>query len=189
MGFLILSGFRGGGVTPACPGPFGGSNSADWADVLALPVIPCLLPLIMPDVVLQAEPYGSLLFAPEVPCIVVQWHGFANSQQFRGLMDDSLTWFGEQAQQTWPLGWLMDARLMSAISPVDQLWLETDWNPRAYAAGLRHIGIVSAENIFGRIATQVYIANTVAQSHYTLEPASLATPEEARRWIQYALAD
>ncbi|WP_460676800.1 hypothetical protein [Hymenobacter coalescens] len=141
----------------------------------------------MSDVVIQAESYGSLLFAPEVPSLVVQWHGFANSQQFRGLMDEGLTQFGEQAQRTWPLGWIMDARQMSAITPADQIWLETDWNPRAYAAGLRHIGIVTSENIFGRIATQVYIANSVAQTHYTLELASLATPDEAKRWVRARL--
>jgi hypothetical protein len=138
----------------------------------------------MSDVVIRAESYGSLLFAPEVPCVITQWHGFANSLQFRGIMNDGLAWFEEQAQRTWPLGWLADARQMSAISPVDQIWLETDWNPRAYAAGIRHISIVTAENIFGRIATQVYAANTVAQSHYTLEPVTFATLEEAKRWLQ-----
>lgn len=141
----------------------------------------------MSDVVLQAESYGSLLFAPEVPCVMVQWHAFANSQQFRSLMDRSLEAFAEQAQQAWPLGWLMDARQMSAIVPADQIWLETDWNPRAYAVGVRHIGIVSAENIFGRIATQVYIANTVAQTHYTLEPVALASLDEAKDWVRDAL--
>ncbi|GAB3830483.1 hypothetical protein [Hymenobacter jeollabukensis] len=142
----------------------------------------------MSDVVLEAESYGSLLFAPEVPCVVVQWHAFANSQQFRSLMDNSLEAFADQAQLHWPLGWLMDARQMSAITPADQIWLETDWNPRAYAAGLRHIGIVTAENIFGRIATQVYIANTVAQSHYTLEAASLPSLDDAKDWVREALS-
>lgn len=141
----------------------------------------------MSDVVIQAESYGSLLFAPEVPCVITQWHGFANSQQFRAIMEQGLAWFEQESQRTWPLGWLNDARQMSAIVPADQIWLETDWNPRAYAAGIRHVGIVTAENIFGRIATQVYSANTVAQAHYTLEPASFATPEEARRWLQQRL--
>ena len=141
----------------------------------------------MSDVVIQSQTHGSLLFAPEVPCVVVQWHGFANSQQFRGLMDEALTWFGGRAQQTWPLGLLIDARLMSAITPADQIWLETDWNPRAYAAGLRHIGMVTAENIFGRIATQVYIANTVAQGHYTIEPVGFGRLDEAKAWVRQML--
>lgn len=142
----------------------------------------------MSDVVLQAESYGSLLFAPDVPCVIVQWHAFANSQQFRHLMDESLAAFTEQAQQHWPLGWLMDARQMSAIVPADQIWLETDWNVRAYATGLRQIGLVSAENIFGRIATQVYIANTVAQAHYTLDPVARPTLEATKDWVRDALA-
>ncbi|OON67716.1 hypothetical protein [Hymenobacter sp. CRA2] len=141
----------------------------------------------MSDVALHAESYGSLLLAAEVPCLIVQWHGFANSQQFRALMDQSLQRFDAEAQRTWPLGWLMDARQMSAIVPADQIWLETDWNARAYAAGIRHISIVTAENIFGRIATQVYIANTVAQSHYVLEPMAFASLDDAKRWLRQGL--
>lgn len=141
----------------------------------------------MAESLIISEPFGDVLLSSDVPCVVVRWHSFANSAQFRALMDQALEQFQQHSVQTWPLGWLMDSRQMSALVPADQYWLETDWNPRAFQAGIRHVGIVSSENIFGRIAAQVYTANTIAREDYTLEPAMFATAEEARRWLRQNL--
>ncbi|UYZ57860.1 hypothetical protein [Hymenobacter latericus] len=138
----------------------------------------------MAESVVISEPYGDVLLMPDVPCVAVRWHSFANSAQFRSLMDEALAYYTREAQQTWPLGWLFDLRKMSALVPADQLWLETDWNPRAYSLGVRHIGMVSSENIFGRIAAQVYAANTTAREDYVLEPEILGTLEETKRWVR-----
>lgn len=141
----------------------------------------------MTDISLINEPYGSMLLAPEVPCLIVQWHGFANSQQFRSLMDRGLALYTAQARRTQPLGWLADTRLISAITPTDQQWLNTDWNPRAYAAGIRHVSFVLAENVFGQIAVQNYTANTETAAAYTIEPAHFRTMPEAKQWLRQAL--
>jgi hypothetical protein len=134
-----------------------------------------------------SEPFGDVLLSSDVPCVIVRWHSFANSAQFRSLMDRALEQFRQQSLHTSSLGWLMDSRQMSALVPADQYWLETDWNPRAYQAGIRYIGIVSSENIFGRIAAQVYAANTVARDDYQLEPETFATLDEAKRWLRLNL--
>jgi hypothetical protein len=141
----------------------------------------------MAETVVISESFGDVLLMPEVPCVAVRWHSFANSVQFRSLMDRALSCFVHEAQRTWPLGWMIDMRKMSALVPADQLWLETDWNPRAYHQGIRHIGMVSSENIFGRIAAQVYAANTTAREDYILEPAIHATLEETKRWLRQNL--
>jgi hypothetical protein len=137
--------------------------------------------------IIYSETYGDVVWSPDVPCLITRWHAFANSQQFRSLMDRGLDYFQQKSQQTWPIGWLADARQMSALVPADQLWLETDWNPRAYAAGIQHIGIVTSENIFGRIATQVYAANTTAQSSYIIQPNMFTTLEEAKKWLRQVI--
>ncbi len=141
----------------------------------------------MADTVLIAEPYGSMLLAPEVPCLIVQWHGFANRQQFRSLMDRGLALYIIEASRTRPLGWLADTRLISAITPDDQQWLNTDWNPRAYAAGIRHVSFVLAESVFGQMSVQSYTANTEAAAAYVIEPSHHRTLPEAKRWLRAAL--
>lgn len=62
----------------------------------------------MSDTVACAEPYGSLLFAPEIPCVIISWRGFANSEKFRSLMNRGLELYIAQAARTQPLGWLAD---------------------------------------------------------------------------------
>ena len=44
----------------------------------------------MADTVLYTQPYGAISLALEVPCLIVTWYGFANSEQFRELMDQGL---------------------------------------------------------------------------------------------------
>ncbi|MFD2783874.1 hypothetical protein [Hymenobacter rubripertinctus] len=143
----------------------------------------------MPDTTLIAEPYGSMLLAAEVPCLIVQWHGFANRQQFQSLMDRGLALYMEESRRTRPLGWLADTRLVSAVTPDDQQWLRTNWNPRAHAAGIRHVSFVSPESVFGQMSVQGYTANTAAADAYAIDVAHHRTLPEAKRWLRQALQE
>jgi hypothetical protein len=78
------------------------------------------------DTVLYAQPYGAMLLAPDVPCLIVAWYGFANSEQFRELMDHGLALYQAEAQHTQPLGWLADTSGLSAIRAADQQWLAAE---------------------------------------------------------------
>ncbi|SEU06160.1 hypothetical protein [Hymenobacter actinosclerus] len=141
----------------------------------------------MPDSTLIAESYGSMLLAPEVPCLIGQWHTFANRQQFRSLMDRGLDLYIQESHRTQPLGWLADTRQISAITPDDQNWLRTDWNPRAYAAGIRHVSFVAPESVFGQMAVQGYTANTQSADAYAIEVVHHQTLPEAKQWLRRAL--
>ncbi|NVO86445.1 hypothetical protein [Hymenobacter terrestris] len=143
----------------------------------------------MPDRTLITETYGSVLLAPEVPCLIVQWHTFANRQQFRSFMDRSLELYIQEHRHTQPLGLLGDTRLVGAVTPDDQHWLRTDWNPRAYAAGIRHMGFVAPESVFGQISVQSYTNNTEAANAYTINIAHYNTLPEAKQWLHQALQE
>ncbi|RFP66086.1 hypothetical protein D0N36_05015 [Hymenobacter lapidiphilus] len=141
----------------------------------------------MPDSALITETYGSMLLAPEVPCLIVQWHTFANRQQFRSFMDRSLELYIQEGQRTRPLGLLGDTRQVGAVTPDGQNWLRTNWNPRAYAAGIRHMGFVASESIFGQISVQSYTDNTEAANAYAINIAHYNTLPEAKQWLHQAL--
>lgn len=76
----------------------------------------------MDDIILHEEPYGCLLLSPQVPCIIITWNGFANSTQFRWLMNRDLELYIVEAARTQPLGWLADTRDVSAVKEMDQEW-------------------------------------------------------------------
>ncbi|GAA4363760.1 hypothetical protein GCM10023185_32750 [Hymenobacter saemangeumensis] len=141
----------------------------------------------MPHSILHSEPYGAILLANDVPCIVVQWHGFANSQQLRSLKDRGLALYTEQTGRTQPLGWICDTRHFSAVKPDDQQWLATDWNLRAFRAGVRHLCFVRPESVFGQMSVDTYIANTNANSAYSIVPAQHNSIAAAKRWLKQQL--
>jgi len=137
----------------------------------------------MADITLAAYAYGSVLFDPDVPCIITRWHSFANRQQFQTMMDEALACYQAEARRTWPLGWLADTRRMSALTSDDQHWLHTIWNPRAYKAGIRHIGIVQSENVFGQIAAASYSTKTLTSKDYQIQPVTQPTIAAAKQWL------
>ncbi|AMJ65255.1 hypothetical protein [Hymenobacter sp. PAMC 26628] len=141
----------------------------------------------MSDVVLIAEPYGSMLFAPEVPCLIVQWHGFARSVELRSLLDRGLALYEAKTRQCKPLGWLADTRQLGAVRAETQQWLKDDWNPRAAAAGIRHVSLVVPETVFGQISVGTYSANAAAAEAYCLTSSQHHTLDVAKAWLREQL--
>jgi hypothetical protein len=118
----------------------------------------------MSDQVILATPYGTALADPAIPCVITQWHGFANKTEFIALQGAALTYFEQHSTPSHPWGWVGDVRYMGAIPEEAQRWLQNDFNPRALAAGLRVISVIVAESIFGKIATQRYEQQTARQA-------------------------
>lgn len=142
----------------------------------------------MSDITLVSEPYGAVYLAPEVPCIIIQWTGFANSEQLRYLMNAAqATYIDEAKRQKGPIGWIADSRGLGAVLSADQQWLHTEWNPRTYQAGVRYIAIVEAETVFGKISAQQYVTNVTRSEAYTFHTRTLPTLEAAKQWLQDVL--
>ena len=143
----------------------------------------------MSDTLLHAEPFGRLLLAPEVPCVIIAWDGFANSTQFRFLMDRGLELYRAEAARTRPLGWLADTRDVRAVKTIDQEWMQNDWNTRAFAAGIHHVSFVVPETVFGQISVQSYTSN-VADANanaYDIATSQHHTLEKAKAWLKTAI--
>jgi len=142
----------------------------------------------MPDQVIFSEPYGTVLVDTSVPCIITQWHAFANTTEFIALQLFALEYFEAHSSPARPWGWVGDVRQMGAIPAKAQAWLLADFNPRATAAGLREVSVVVAENIFGQLATQTYAQNTQqARSAYELSTHFYDSIEAAKAGTRQAL--
>jgi len=139
----------------------------------------------MPKQVILDEPYASVWAEGDVPCIIVQFHAFANRDHFKELMMAGLAHYQAYSRPAQRWGWIADTRQMSAIPKEVQQWLADDWNARAYQAGLREMSIVTPTNILGRLATQHYAEQAVARpEQYVLEPVYYASLDEARQQVR-----
>jgi hypothetical protein len=142
----------------------------------------------MPDQAIFSESYGIVLIDASVPCVITQWHAFANAKEFIALQQFALEHFEAHSSPARPWGWIGDVRQMGAIPAKAQAWLLTDFNPRASAAGLREVSVVLAETIFGQLATQAYAQNTEqARSTYELHTHFYNSLETAKAGAQLAL--
>jgi hypothetical protein len=105
-------------------------------------------------------------------------------------MDTGLAYYAQQSTSEQPWGWIGDVRHMSAIPRQVQQWLVTDWNLRAFQAGIRQVSVVQAQNVLGELATQAYIRNTAARRNqyeiYSVYYPSLrAAKQGARQALQH----
>lgn len=116
----------------------------------------------MPNTEIFSEPYGRVFIDEAVPCVVIQWLGFANRTEFVALQDTALRYLEAHATPARPWGLVADVRRMGAIPAEVQVWLVKEFNPRAVAAGLREVSVVPAENVFGQLATQRYQRDSTA---------------------------
>ena len=142
----------------------------------------------MSDTILVSESYGMISVAPEVPSTIIEWTGFANSEQLRYLMNETLRQYISQTkQQKGAVGWIADMHGLGAVKSTDQQWLHTDWNPRAYAAGVRYMAFVEAESVFGKISVQQYATNVTRSDEYTFHIRHLPTMAAAKEWLAEVL--
>ncbi len=77
---------------------------------------------------------------------------------------------------------LSDHQLMPAIMPQDQLWLATDWAPRAVHESLyRHCAVVDAYDVYNRLSTTSVVQHI--RRSLDLRVAHFPDHESAERWL------
>ena len=119
----------------------------------------------------------KVYYDPDVPCIIMEWKGFANSQAFRkgnehvlaALVDRNVTKV------------IVDIRHMRVISITDQEWLWENWLPRAMRAGYRVCAMVTSEDFFNRVSVE-NVTKRIDPNQFTLQHFNSLLM--ARAWIK-----
>ena len=86
----------------------------------------------------------------EVPCVIMTWKGYATSREFREANERILGVLCERNASKL----LGDIKEFVLIGADDQHWLSTNWIPRAMAAGLRTVAMVTPVFYFNRVAVE-----------------------------------
>jgi hypothetical protein len=122
------------------------------------------------------NPICSVTVDKSVPCLFINWRGYASSLQFHFVHEsiiDLLQWH----RLTKILG---DDTSLPMIHAEDQAWVIRDWLPRAMTAGLRavahkspvaHFGKVSVDNVGTGIAAKISLR-------------TFESLDEAREWLK-----
>ncbi len=123
------------------------------------------------NTLIQVEPLNHLL--------LVVWTRAIMHQDYRELWDAILP----IAQQYQVTRWLLDQRLMGAMSPQDMQWVVEDWYPRSVRllGNTRRSAILVSKNVFGELTVKKAMSN-LKQSQ-NLDMAYFTDIDAARSWL------
>jgi hypothetical protein len=106
----------------------------------------------------------------------VEWDGWANSVEFRMLLDAEIRALQEHAGTRL----LIDCRRQRPLLPADLERADREWLPRAVASGLTRFAIVLPESDLAAMDLRNREANFQKSA---LQVQYFASPEEAAAWL------
>ncbi len=86
----------------------------------------------------------------DIPCLILQWHGYATGSQFRRVGESQIELMKEHSLTKV----LSDNREMKIVSMEDQEWTMYNWLPRALKTGYNACAIITSTDYFSRIAME-----------------------------------
>lgn len=127
---------------------------------------------------MQANPeVYSIYFDEELEAVVMEWDGYATSQQFREGTELMLnTLIRHKAKKV-----LADIKDMIIIGQDDQQWLTAHFIPRAIEFGFRYIALLRPRHYFNQVAVET-ISYKVDIDKLTIH--FFEEVDEAREWLQ-----
>lgn len=125
---------------------------------------------------LENNPICSVAFDASVPCIAVQWRGYATSAQMRFVLENIICLLDRHKAHR-VLG---DDTLLPLVHSADQQWIINDWYPRAIAAGWRVSANKVPQNYFGQLTTN----SVQAEVPGVVVIRAFEELEEAKGWLR-----
>src|SRR5690606_6141013 len=92
----------------------------------------------------------NIYYNQELDAVIMEWHGYATSAQFREGTELMLEILSEN--NTYKV--LGDIKEMVLIGMEDQHWLDFNFLPRAINAGFKVLALVKPDNYFNKVAIE-----------------------------------
>jgi hypothetical protein len=97
--------------------------------------------------------YLTATYDDELDAVVMQWHDFAEGEEFRDGLDAGL----ELVEREGAPNWLADLRDMGTVTDADQRWSNEDWFPRALGTSLSRMAIIKPESVVANMSVESVI--------------------------------
>jgi hypothetical protein len=118
---------------------------------------------------------ASVEWRADISAVELRWKTFAKGDEFKEALNKGL----ELAQMKGAKKWLGDTSQMSAIAPEDQQWSNTDWFPRALAAGLQKMAVVMPKSALAKMSVQ-----SIINKFDTMELRNFVDKADAVEWLK-----
>jgi hypothetical protein len=128
------------------------------------------------EVYFDAPGVASVRWDEDGQLVLVEWHGWANSNEFGALLAAEI----EALRKHKGSRLLADCRRQKVLNPADQERANREWLPQALAAGLKCFAVVVPSSVLADVNLKASLDKVPATA---LRVAYFATPEEARAWL------
>jgi hypothetical protein len=119
---------------------------------------------------------AAVRWDPEARVVLVEWEGWANTQEFMALLDAEIR--ALRANRASRL--LADCRRQRVLNPEDQNRADREWIPQALEAGLKRFAVVLPHSVLAAMNLRDQLGKVPNDK---LEIAYFDTPDEAKAWL------
>lgn len=138
--------------------------------------------------VLFDRPYGNIEYDESVPAIIAHFYGHLSSSQFREFLDVGADILAEKYQEKKrEVVWIANTKYYTVQPNEDTQWASEFWNPKVYKNGLRHLGIVIPEKVFGLATVENYTRFNYMRKADVLDVMMFKELENAKAWYRRVL--
>ena len=110
------------------------------------------------------QKWCKIYFYEDIPCVHLDWNGFARPNEFQEACDASLELLKEKKVSKM----IADNSKAKIVSVENQEWLTQDWFARAFDEGYRTSAVVVSTNIFNEVAVK-NIVNQMDKGKFTVQ--------------------
>ncbi|MBK0404005.1 hypothetical protein I5M27_13505 [Adhaeribacter sp. BT258] len=126
------------------------------------------------------KPFATIEIEPEKSLLILTWHGFANSDEYR----EANTVAIQISRQYNLTKWLNNMKEMKAIRQADQEWSVNEWLPLFKSLHIQKWALVIADDMFNQMAMSSMMSKIRPQLTHPVE--YFQDLNSARTWIERA---
>ena len=133
--------------------------------------------LFTPYEVILDNDYATLVCYPQQKIVHHRFHRPVTSQEYRSVLEAGVGALGKYGATKW----LSDDRSFHALSDEDRAWSQTEWRPRAAAAGWKFWALVVPPELKERMAFLEVVDDNYERGVWI---SVFTDPEDAKQWLE-----
>jgi len=94
------------------------------------------------------KPFATIEIEPEKSLLIITWHGFANSDEFREARTEAI----HLTKQYGVTKWISNMKSMKAIRQADQDWSVNHWLPLFKSLNVKKWAMIVSDDMFNQMA-------------------------------------
>src|SRR5687768_5462677 len=124
------------------------------------------------------QPYATIEIEQDKDLLILTWHGFANSEEFREAHNKALS----LSRQFNIHRWVSNMKDMKAIRQADQDWAVNEWLPQFLSLNIRKWAIIIADDMFNQMAMSSMMGKM--RPHLTNPVEYFQDLNTAKNWVE-----